>query len=369
MDDILLMEAVERYLNNEMSAEEKLYFEQLRTNTPEVDQLVVEHKLFIQQLNQHTTRKNLVAQLTATHEKLLTKGDITKGIPETTGAKLVQFYQKYRRVTAIAASIAAVTAVMISALVSYLQPGNAEQLQQLSQELDRLKRNQQVQSAQIKAVTESKIPAGATITGGGTGFLIDAKGYLVTNAHVVKKSKLATIINSDGQEYKAEVVANNAELDLAILKINDADYKPNSSLPYSIKKDNTALGAELYTLGFPRNEIVYNMGYLSAKTGFDGDTVTCQISLNANPGNSGGPVFNKDGEVVAVISKRETQADGVIFAVRSAIIHGMLTEAQKTDTAVAAIKLSSKNRGLKNLERTLQVKKLENYVFMVKAYN
>jgi hypothetical protein len=54
------------------------------------------------------------------------------------------------------------------------------------------------------------------------------------------------------------------------LKINDEDYKPLNSLPYGIRKSGAELGEPLFTLGYPRDEIVYNEGYMSAKTGLMG---------------------------------------------------------------------------------------------------
>ena len=109
---------------------------------------------------------------------------------------------------------------------------------------------------------------------GGTSFLIDGKGYLVTNAHVVKGSSTIIVQNTKGQEFKAQLVFIDEVKDLAIIKIDDKDYKPFNTLPYSIRKTNTDLGEQIFTLGFPRDEVVYNEGYLSAKTGYDGDTLS-----------------------------------------------------------------------------------------------
>jgi hypothetical protein len=57
MDDILLQEAIERYLNHEMSEQERAYFESLRTSTPEIDQLVVEHAMFQHEMDFYASRR------------------------------------------------------------------------------------------------------------------------------------------------------------------------------------------------------------------------------------------------------------------------------------------------------------------------
>ncbi len=114
---------------------------------------------------------------------------------------------------------------------------------------------------------KSKVPINEVPTNGGTSFLIDGKGYLVTNAHVVAGSSTILVQNNKGQEFKASIAHFNTEKDLAILKIDDQDFKSHSSIPYSIRKGSSDLGEPIFTLGYPRDEIVYNEGYLSAKTG------------------------------------------------------------------------------------------------------
>lgn len=57
MDDILLLEAIERYLSDDMSAEERTYFENLRKNTPEIDQMVVEHNMFLHQMDMYAAHR------------------------------------------------------------------------------------------------------------------------------------------------------------------------------------------------------------------------------------------------------------------------------------------------------------------------
>ncbi|WP_192903903.1 S1C family serine protease [Panacibacter ginsenosidivorans] len=366
MEDILLLETIERYLNGNMLPEEKTYFEQLRKNTPEIDQMVVEHKLFLQQMEHFSEHKSLRESLHNAHNNLVEKGVVYEGGEISTRGKVIQLWDRYKRVTAIAASIAGITALVISGLVSYFTPvANNNQLQQLSHDLNQVKQNQQALGKQLNEV-DSKIPKDAETITSGSAFLIDGKGYLVTNAHVLKGSG-AVVVNSKGKEFNAKIINIDDASDIAILKIQDEDYKPVSSLPYSIKKSNIDLGEELFTLGYPREQIVYNMGYLSSITGFNGDTSSCQISLSANPGNSGGPVFNKNGEIIGILSTREKAAEGVVFAVKAQGIYKLVDELRESDTAVQRIKMPV-NSSIKNKTRVEQIKEVADCVYLVKAY-
>jgi serine protease Do len=120
-------------------------------------------------------------------------------------------------------------------------------------------------------------------------------------------------------------------------------------------------------LGFPRDEIVYNEGYLSAKTGYNGDTVTCQIAVSANPGNSGGPVINRNGEVVGMLSTSQQNAEGVVFAIKSKNIYEAIDELKNEDTAFLRIKTPATSN-LKGVDRVQQIKQIQDCVFMVKSF-
>ena len=172
------------------------------------------------------------------------------------------------------------------------------------------------------------------------------------------------IENRKGDFYKAVALYTDKEVDLAILKITDTAFKAVGNLPFSIKKGNSELGEQFFTLGFPRNEIVYGEGYLSAESGSDGDSSAYQLNVSANPGNSGGPVINSKGEIIGIITAKDSKADGVVYAAKSINILTLLDKLKKMDDQYQVIKTPNKT-DLKKLDRVHQVKKMQEYVFIV----
>lgn len=227
--------------------------------------------------------------------------------------------------------------------------------------------NVRVQGNQINTVLQSKIPIHEKALNGGSSFLIDGKGYLITNAHVIAGSSTIVVSNNKGQEFKAEVAHIDTDKDMAILRIKDSDFKPFASLPYAIKKSPADLGEPIFTLGYPRDEIVYNEGYMSAKTGFNGDTISCQIALSANPGNSGGPVFNHNGDVIGILSTAQPAAQGVVFAINSRNVYQAIEDLKKEDTTYLKVKAPTTSN-VKGMDRVQQIKQIQDCVFMVKSF-
>ena len=366
MDEVLLQDAVDRYLRMEMTQEERLAFEELRRTNPEVDQLVVAHSFFLQELERYAHLKEFKSNLNAVEAELRQEGAIK---PErlAPGAKVVNMWMRYRRTIAVAACIGGITAVCISGIMLSLSPKPDAKLVQLGLKVNDLEHNQMVTRHELNEVKKT-IDSKAEQKTGGTSFLIDWRGYLVTNAHVVKDVSSVVVQNRKGDQFKARIVFMNPLQDLAILKIDDSDYHAQGPLPYGIRKGGADLGEPIYTLGYPRDEIVYGQGYLSAMTGYDEDTSSCQITVSANPGNSGGPVLNEKGEVIGILSTKQVQADGAVFALKSRNIYAAL-DSLRRDTAntYPVIRVSSVSM-VKNLGRVEQIKRIEDCVFMVKGY-
>ncbi len=367
MDDIKILDAVERYISGEMSPDERLYFEQLRKTNPEVDQMVVEHTLFVQQISRFGEWKRFKHALHETHTSLSEQGKINSD-RLTGGAKVVYLWKKYKRVTAIAASIAGVTTIGILMLVNSLTPTTKDPaVQELVHKMNAIQRNQKVLDDKINTVDRKSqqtiIPT--PVRYNGTGFLIDPTGMMITNAHVVKNSNNIFVQNNKGDQFKAFVVTLDIPRDVAIIKIDDDNFKPAPSLPYGIRRNTSDIAEPIFTLGYPRNEIVYGEGYLSAKTGYNGDTLSCQISVAANPGNSGGPIFNHNGEVIGILSAKETELEGAVFAVQSKYIYQVLDDLRKSPL-YKNVRMPARS-AISKLEKTQQVKAIEDYVYMVKG--
>ncbi len=361
MDENVLIDALERYLSGEMTPQEKTMFEELRKSNPEIDQMVVEHSYFLQQLHQYGNVKNFKHSLHEVEAVLAEEGIITE--PQLKGkAKVVYLWNKYKKNIAVAASIAAVISLTSTGLIfNYAKKYGTESYQELvskinqtNVEVNKLKTNQISSSTRV----EPKIDYRAT------GFLIDGKGYLVTNAHVISKMKNIYVANNKGEYFNATAVFTDKNSDLAIIKINDSTFKAINSFPYTITKNNADLGEEFFTLGYPRNEIVYGEGYVSAKSGNEGDSASYQLTVSANPGNSGAPVINKNGEIIAIITAKDTKADGVVYAAKSKYIFRLLDQLKKDDPEYQNVK-TPVNKGLKGLDRVKQVEKMEDFVFMV----
>ena len=373
MEDTLLIDAVERFANGEMSVQEKTYFEDLRKNNPELDQAVVEYLFFMNEIQKHSKAKNFKNSLHEVESKLLIEGFITKG--STAGkAKVLQLWGKYKRTIAVAASIAGLVSIFIASVVSSVSNnGSDTNLKPLVEKLN----SQESKTRQLETklnkleagTTASKTPVKPRLDARfrATGFLIDANNnYIVTNAHVASQVQNNLIIeNNKGDQFTATPVYVNKEMDIAIIKVTDSNFKKLPVLPYNIKKSSADLGETVFMLGFPKAEVVYGEGYISAHSGYNMDSLFCQLSTAANEGNSGSPVINRSGDLVGVINSMEKNADGVVFASKANNITKAIAEAKKI-TGNEDINFKGSN-ALRGLDRVSQVKKLQDYVFMVKG--
>jgi len=145
-------------------------------------------------------------------------------------------------------------------------------------------------------------PAGLPGASTGTAWPL-ASGYVVTNDHVVADSNDVTLINGLGQKLAAQVVLRDQASDIALLEVGDANRLP-PALP--LAKAPLRMGSRVFTLGFPRLDLMgsspkLSEGVISGINGPLDDPGSYQTTVPIQPGNSGGPLLNMNGEVVGVV--------------------------------------------------------------------
>ena len=287
-----------------------------------------------------------------------------------TERKLREFWSGHRATVGVAASVA-VMAVFATLLgldlwkTARTQPAMYG-YQVLRREMDKLKRNQRALTQTI--ITQGPAPTPAVNTGkfSGTGFALTSEGYLVTSYHVIQGADSVLVEGHDKQRYHAEPVYSDLKHDLAILRITDKKFNGFGRLPYAIKSGQADLGERVYTLGYPREDVVYGEGSLSARSGFEGDTAFYQVSIPVNPGNSGGPLLDERGNLIGVVSGRQNDAQSAAFATKSSYLVRLV---DSLDAAKPAAPYHLPRYGqLAGTGRPQQLKKLQDYVFVVKVF-
>ncbi len=156
-----------------------------------------------------------------------------------------------------------------------------------------------------------RLPHGATpVQGQGSGFIVSADGTILTNAHVVEEADEVTVKLNDKREFKAKVLGADKTSDVAVLKI-EAQNLPTVRIGASAQ---TQVGEWVLAIGSPFGfESSASAGIVSAKSRSlpDGSYVPfIQTDVAVNPGNSGGPLFNMNGEVIGINSQIYSRSGG-----------------------------------------------------------
>lgn len=196
----------------------------------------------------------------------------------------------------------------------------------------------------------------------GTAFAVNSEGYFLTSSHVIgDKSEVQLENPEDGSEYSARVVARDSKYDLVLVKIDDERFTGLSRIPYSVKSSKVNLAQDVFTLGFPKEDIVFGEGSISSLNGFNGDTLKYQLSVPVNPGQSGSPLFDDLGNVIGVISAKNGTADGVSYAIKSSHVIDFFEH-----SLTEPIQLPKTN-GVSGLSKTKKIQKIKSFIFIIRA--
>jgi len=200
----------------------------------------------------------------------------------------------------------------------------------------------------------------------GTGFALTSNGYIVTNFHVVDGATSITVKGVNGNfstSFKAKVVVSDKNNDLAIIQIEDNAFSNISTIPYTIKSQQSEVGENVFVLGFPLratmgDEIKLTNGIISSRTGFQGDITSYQISAPVQPGNSGGPLFDNLGNLIGIINAKHIGVENVTYAIKVSYLKNLIDLLPTTPSI-------NNTNSLTPLSLTEQVKLLNKFVYII----
>jgi len=195
---------------------------------------------------------------------------------------------------------------------------------------DRMPQNPRQSEPEEDSTQEEDAEKQTQPLGIGSGFIISADGYVVTNNHVIDRADEIVVTLADGTEYDAEIKGSDPRTDLALLKLKDA-----TELPYLEwgNDDDSRVGDWVLAIGNP-----FGLGG-SASTGIisaRGRDINAgpydnfiQVDAAINRGNSGGPLFNMQGEVIGINSMIFSPSGGSVgigFAIPSSMAKGVISQ-------------------------------------------
>lgn len=201
----------------------------------------------------------------------------------------------------------------------------------------------------------------------GSGFALN-KGYLATNYHVIEGASVIKVFGVKGNfniGYNAQVVITDKVNDLAVLKINDNRFQGFGAIPYRVKTTMAEVGESVFVLGYPLtttmgSEVKLTTGVISARSGFQGDVSLYQVSAPIQPGNSGGPCFDNNGNLVGIINSKHRGAENVSYAIKSSYLQNLVESSDVSG-------LLPQNNTISGYALQGKVKSVKNFVYYIRC--
>lgn len=201
----------------------------------------------------------------------------------------------------------------------------------------------------------------------GSGIMI-GKNYIVTNYHVVEGASEISVYGINGDNttsYKATVKGVDKQNDLAIIAFENPNLN-NARVSFGVITATANLGEEIMVLGYPMTDtmgedIKLTTGVVSSKSGFQGDVSLYQISAPIQPGNSGGPMFDKKGNLLGIVCAKHRDAENASYAIKTSCLQNLV------ESSIEGFALPTRT-SIGSLSVTEQVKQLSKYVVLIKCH-
>lgn len=224
-----------------------------------------------------------------------------------------------------------------------------------------------VDNLMIKTYENKPTPSASneSYTSSGTGFIISELGYIATNYHVVADAttiEVDLLVNGRKISLPGKVVQVDKNNDLALIKIA---YENLPKPIFGFKSSTSDVGSSVYAMGYPMlsllgDELKITDGIISSRTGFQGDISCYQMSAAIQPGNSGGPLFDKQGYLVGITNARVKGTENVGYAIKASYLQNLI---ELLSDKVVIPSTST----LENVSFTEQIKQLSPLVVVIKV--
>lgn len=245
---------------------------------------------------------NKIADNTAKHQEVLT--EVLAKVPEVAKEAIEKALEASKKGQEEALKQVAELNKEITLLkqeIAELKRSQSENKQTLQKTIAAI--NKTSKKLTNKEIIDSLKPATVYIetkNSAGSGMILSADGFILTNAHVVTRVSAAIVKLSDGRTFPTSIIGRDENIDLAILKINSN----NSNFAFVELGDSDVIeqGDEVFTFGFPfgiEGDVSFKEGTISRRL-IDGSDVYFETSAEVHPGNSGGPLVNRYGQVIGV---------------------------------------------------------------------
>ena len=203
-------------------------------------------------------------------------------------------------------------------------------------------------------------------SGSGSGYAISSNGYIITNHHVTNGATSIKVRGVNGDfsiSYTAKIVIEDKNNDLSIIKIDDSKFTSLGTIPYIIANRTSDVGSSIFVLGYPLratmgDEVKLTNGIISSKSGFQGDVTSYQITAAVQPGNSGGPLFDNNGNIIGIVNAKHTAAENASYAIKSSYLMNLI------DIMTEPIKLQTVSMVV-GKPLTEQVKILKKFTYII----